>query len=102
MQGSEWHVPLVALLHTWVIDGQCRFNPLWSCYLSHTHWGIIIIIIIILLLLLLLLYILCVGGGDGGSSVVLMYLLNGHTETTPLLLLMGFEIYFVMYTVQIF
>ena len=36
MQGSEWLVPQVALLHTWAGEDQCRVNPLQRYYLSHT------------------------------------------------------------------
>ena len=37
VQGSEWLVPQVALLHTWAGEDQCRVNPLQRYYLSHTH-----------------------------------------------------------------
>jgi len=45
VQGSEWLVPQVALLHTWAGEDQCRINPLQRYYLSHTHRALIIIII---------------------------------------------------------
>ena len=48
MQGSEWLVPQVALLHAWAGEEQCRVNPLQRYYLSHTHRALIIIIIIII------------------------------------------------------
>ena len=53
VQGSEWCVPLVALLHTWVSEDQYRVNPLQRCYLSHIHWALIIIIIIIIIILVI-------------------------------------------------
>ena len=46
MQGSEWLLPQVALLHIWAVGDQCKVNPLHRYYLSHTHWALIIIIII--------------------------------------------------------
>ena len=51
VQGSEWFVTQVALLHTWAGEDQCRVNPLQGYYLSHTHWDLIIIIIIIICIL---------------------------------------------------
>jgi hypothetical protein len=43
-------------------------------------------------IIIIILWVVSVG-------VVLVFLLNSHTEITPLLLLMGFEIYFVMYMI---
>jgi len=37
VQGSEWLVPQGALLHTWAVEDQSRFNPLQRYYVSHTH-----------------------------------------------------------------
>ena len=54
MQGSEWLVPQVALLHTWAGEDQCRVKPLQRYYLSHTHWALIIIIIIIIILIIII------------------------------------------------
>ena len=50
VQGSEWRVPQVALLHTWVGEDQCRVNPLKRYYLSHTHWALVVVVIIVILL----------------------------------------------------
>ena len=47
VQGSEWLVPQVTLLHTWAGEDQCRVNHLQRYYISHTHSALIIIIIII-------------------------------------------------------
>jgi len=49
VQGSEWLLLQIALLHTWAGEDQCKVNPLQGYYLSHTHWALIIIIIIIML-----------------------------------------------------
>jgi hypothetical protein len=59
---------------------------------------LVVVILVVVVVLLLVLCILCVMS----VGVILVFLLNSHTETTPLLLLMGFEIYLVMYMVQIF
>ena len=45
-----------------------------------------------------MIFILCVVN----VSAVLVFLLNSHTETTPLVLLMHFEIYLVVFMIQIF
>ena len=54
MQGSEWLVPQVALLHTWAGEDQCMVNSLQRYYLSHTHWAIIIIIIIVVVVVVVI------------------------------------------------
>ena len=51
VQGSEWLVPQVALLHTWAGEDQCRVNLLQKYYLP------LPIEPLLLLLLLLLLYL---------------------------------------------
>ena len=47
MRGSEWLVPQVALLHTWVGEDQCRVNPLQ---------GIVIIIILIIIIIIIIIF----------------------------------------------
>jgi hypothetical protein len=49
MQESEWLVPQVALLHTWVVRD--KTSQLLQIYYSHTPWALIIIIIIIIIII---------------------------------------------------
>ena len=38
MQGSECLVPQVALMHTWVVEGQCRVNHLKMYYIYYYYY----------------------------------------------------------------